>query len=154
MSKALNVAQNLVNLSIEKAKESYDDSYLITFYKMHKLLYYAQGLSLMRNGRTLFDEDIRAYHCGPFIEELSDFLLTNIDNPVTKKFETAILPNDDMSILKEVISFRGKKGGRELGIETKNRNAWKQAMGKGEKTVISVQDIKDDVSALIKESGD
>ncbi len=154
MSKALNVAQNLVNLSIERAEETSDNSYLITFYKMHKLLYYAQGLSLIENGRVLFDEDIHAYRCGPFIEELSDFLLTNIDNPVTKKFETAILSKDDMSILEKVILFRGQLDGRALGIETKNRDAWKKTIKKGDKTVILVQDIKNDVSTLFEESGD
>lgn len=154
MSKALNVAQNLVNLSIERAEETSDNSYLITFYKMHKLLYYAQGLSLIKNGRVLFDEDIHAYHCGPFIEELSDFLLTNVDNPAKEKFATPKLSDEDMETLEKTISFRGRLDGRTLGIETKKRDAWKNAIAREDKAVISVQDIQDDVSTLIKESRD
>lgn len=42
----------------------------VTTYKLHKLLYYAQGWSLAWDGEPLFDAKIKAYENGPVVSAL------------------------------------------------------------------------------------
>lgn len=70
MCKVVDAAMTMVNHSIDVAKKTGDRRYLVNFYKLHKLLYYAQGYMLSRYGKGIFEEEIEAHKCGPFINEL------------------------------------------------------------------------------------
>ena len=53
-----------------------DSGDVITNLKAQKLLYYAQGISLAKTGKPLFDEDFIAWQHGPVIPGLYDELKT------------------------------------------------------------------------------
>lgn len=70
MCKVADVARVMVNHSIDYAYNKNDPRYYIDFYKLHKLLYYAQGYMLTHYKQYLFEEDIEARECGPYIPAL------------------------------------------------------------------------------------
>lgn len=72
MCKVADAAMTMVNQSIDLVNQTGDSRYYTDFYKLHKLLYYAQGYMLVHYKKRLFDEDICAHKCGPFIKELLD----------------------------------------------------------------------------------
>ncbi len=53
-----------------------DSGDVITNLKAQKLLYYAQGISLAKTGKPIFDEDFIAWQHGPVIPGLYDELKT------------------------------------------------------------------------------
>ena len=67
MHKTADVAMKMVNHSIELKKKYGNDAYYMDFVKLHKLMYLAQCAMLANYGRPLFEEQITAYGCGPYV---------------------------------------------------------------------------------------
>lgn len=73
MCKVADIAMMMINKSIHMAKQAGDDRYLMDFEKLHKLLYLGQCCMMSQYGRTLFEEDITAHRCGPYVDDM-DFI--------------------------------------------------------------------------------
>lgn len=59
---------DVANFFIRIANQSEDDQ--ITNLKLNKLLYYAQGVTLARTGKPLFDNPIEAWTHGPVVPDI------------------------------------------------------------------------------------
>lgn len=68
MCMARDVAVVMINKSIDLAEEKNDDRYFMDFVKLHKLLYLGQCFILSRYGMRLFEDDISAHRCGPYVD--------------------------------------------------------------------------------------
>ena len=73
MKDAYTVALGVVKLSVQRSERSEDERYLMDYTKLHKLLYYAQCLSLAKYDAPIFYEDVVHHDSGPCVEELSRF---------------------------------------------------------------------------------
>ena len=68
MCKVADVAMTMVNRSIELAQSTGDENYYMDFVKLHKLLYLGQCAMLSTYDQLLFEEQISAHRCGPYVE--------------------------------------------------------------------------------------
>lgn len=68
MAKVQDVAQFFIGLANDQAKQDRGD--LMTHLRLQKLLYFAQGWSLQRYGRPLFEEDMEAWRLGPVVRSI------------------------------------------------------------------------------------
>lgn len=73
MAKAIDAAIYLSNKVNELKRINKNINYTIDYYKIHKMLYIAQGIMLAKYNKTLFDESIRTHIDGPNIDGLSIF---------------------------------------------------------------------------------
>lgn len=115
MCKVADAAKVMINYSIEVAARNQDNQYLLNFYKLHKLLYLAQGYMLVHYNKQLFEEDIEAHTCGPYIPELHR-LPINFDVITEKFLDSEICPitEDRKLAIKYVIERFGSKSKDEL----------------------------------------
>ena len=67
MCLASDVAMTMVNRSIEMAKTRSNNQYYLDSVKLHKLLFLGQYYMLKHYGRPLFEEEITAHYCGPYV---------------------------------------------------------------------------------------
>lgn len=67
MCMAKDAAMVMVNNAIAMAKEKDDPRYFLTAIRLHKMLYLAQGYMLTVHGVTLFEDEIEAHRCGPYV---------------------------------------------------------------------------------------
>lgn len=107
----------------------------MTTIKIQKLLYYAQGLSLARRGRPMFDEPFEAWARGPVCKPVYDRFRTNAtygviclskirsDDPVSE------LSDGDKPLLDEVWEKLAHKSGHTLVYMTHQEAPWKEAYG-------------------------
>ena len=68
MAKARDVARFFIDLAQKRAEHHLDDR--MTNLRLQKMLYFAQGWSLARNGKPLFEEPIEAWPYGPVVPEV------------------------------------------------------------------------------------
>lgn len=68
MAKARDVARFFIDLAQKRAEHQLDDR--MTNLRLQKMLYFAQGWSLARNGKPLFEEKIEAWPYGPVVPEV------------------------------------------------------------------------------------
>ena len=61
-------AQDVANFFIDLAQA--EDNMCLTNEKVNKLVYLAQGWSIVRLNRKLFDEIIQAHECGPVVPSI------------------------------------------------------------------------------------
>lgn len=125
MNQIENIAAYIINKSIDMAKE-YGDQYYCDIYKLHKLLFYAQGLFLARLSMTMFSEKIRAFDCGPLVEGVDYFLDYYGLEPMKNYF-----PLDEQKILyqkRETLNYTIKRYGdlsREKIVNlSRNEQVW------------------------------
>lgn len=86
MCKVADAAKVMVNHSIDMALKEDNSNYYTDFYKLHKLLYYAQGYMLAHYKIHLFEEPIEAHSCGPFIPALLKLPISGY-GAITEKFK-------------------------------------------------------------------
>ena len=89
MCKASDVANFFIRLSLSDSED------YITNLKLNKLMYYAQGWSLARLGKPLFQNDIQAWKYGPVIPSVYHSFKHNGNNPITRKSEIAVSESAD-----------------------------------------------------------
>lgn len=136
MCKVIDAAMTLVNYSIDKRDETGNDSYYVDFYKLHKLLYYAQGYMLAKEGIQLFEEDIEAHNCGPLIPEVGE--LAGQFDSITKRFfnnNIFALTPDRINVIKFIVNKIGFYTKEKLVNMSKQGSLYKYyyAMGSGTK---------------------
>jgi uncharacterized phage-associated protein len=91
--------------------------------KLHKLLYYCQGIHLAHAGRPLFDETISAWDRGPVVGTLWKHE-HDADNAPTRS--RAELTNEQLGTISYVVSTYGKLSGGDLSRLTHSEDPWKR----------------------------
>lgn len=124
MCKVADAAKTMINYSIDIA-EAKGNEYLLDFYKLHKLLYYAQGYTLVHYNKQLFEENIEAHSCGPYITELHR-LPINFDVITVKFPESDICPitEDRKAAIRYVIERFGNMSKAELTTQSKRSSPY------------------------------
>lgn len=126
MCRAIDVAEVMIEESINLREKYNDDRYYLDFYKLNKLMYIAQGVALSKKSRTIFVDDIFAYKCGPYIKELEYVFFDWGFNPISKKYNVEIvLPPDIREILVKVLEDFGMHDRHILGLLAKSQKPWK-----------------------------
>ena len=140
MCKVADAAKLMINHAIDLAKRTNDPRYYADFYKLHKLLYYAQGYMLTHYGKHLFEEDVEAHNCGVLIPKLLDLPIDY--DAITKKFdENDILPltSDRVEAIDHTLSRYGSMSKDELVNQCRNDPVYRKCASAGSpegKTVI------------------
>ncbi|MDT2395592.1 DUF4065 domain-containing protein [Enterococcus avium] len=119
--------------------EAIDDN--LTQMKLHKLMYYAQGVKLAVDSSRLFDEEMLAWEHGPVIRSVYDRFhgQRELSSIVTEEeIENYSLVADDENsrmVLEAVYEqFGGYSAGQLRNMthsETPWREAWKSGLGNG-----------------------
>ena len=68
MAKVQDVAKFFIGYATEQAKNGQGEP--MTNLRLQQLLYLAQGWHLARYGKPLFEEEIKAWPCGPVVPEV------------------------------------------------------------------------------------
>ncbi len=134
---------DIANFFIDLANKT-DDDY-ITNLKLNKLLYYAQGVSLARRDKTLFEEDIEAWKYGPVIpsiykkyKDLGKMPIQETDANYTPEVFTA----QEIGILLDVMrEFGIFTGGKLVSLTHAPDTPWSKSFSNNER-IISNKDIK------------
>lgn len=127
MCKVKDAAMLMVNHAIDKAAICEDSRYYTDFYKLHKLLYYAQGYMLTKYHHHLFEEEIYAHHCGPIIPALLSLSIGY--GPIKNKFpESEICPLTDRAVesIDTTLRLWGARSKDELVHLTKSDSFYRQ----------------------------
>jgi uncharacterized phage-associated protein len=90
--------------------------------KLHKLLYYCQGIHLAHTGQPLFEETISAWDRGPVVGTLWK---QEAEEGPARRRDTQ-LTNVELSTVSYVISTYGKLSGGVLSRLTHNEDPWKR----------------------------
>ena len=138
--KAIDIANFYVQLSKSISDDSMDNL------KINKMLYYAQGFSLAKLGKNLFDEDFQAWDYGPVIPEVYHAFKCcgrkSIDEP-TDEFDEDELGNDEFNLLIDVFSAYGKYTGWALKEMTHIKGGpWEKVYEPGKNRVISADSMR------------
>lgn len=137
----------LINKSIDVAEESKDPRYYADYYKLHKMLFYAQGEVLAEHDMPLFNEEIFAHECGPLVDNIDFLTLSYGFNKMTRylgggKLETPLLKMFT-DILDEIVIRYGQLDRNELICLSKSEKVWIDARKSHfEKPVISKDNLK------------
>jgi uncharacterized phage-associated protein len=96
----------------------------ITNLKLNKLLYFAQGINLMYNGKNLFAEDFKAWPYGPVVEKIYNRYKKYGSNPIiTEKIsDLSGIIEDDEEVLQYVIEEYGDISAWKLSMLTHEPN--------------------------------
>jgi uncharacterized phage-associated protein len=92
--------------------------------KLHKLLYYCQGIHLAHTGQPLFEETISAWDRGPVVGRLWK-QEHDAEEPPTRRPPVA-LTNVQLGTISYVVSTYGKLSGGDLSRLTHNEDPWKR----------------------------
>ena len=94
--------------------------------KIQKLLYYAQGFSLVLHNTPLFEEKIVAWQYGPVVEEVYQELKGyNGSIPPFDEQDNSYLTDGEMELLKEVYDVYGQFSATKLVEMTHDEMPWK-----------------------------
>lgn len=88
---AIDAAIYITNKIIDIKHSTHDTNYTVDFFKVHKLLYFAQGLMLSYYDYPMFKEDISAHTCGVYVGGLDSFYENVGTQEITKKIEDTII---------------------------------------------------------------
>ncbi len=128
------VARYFIVKSIDLAESTGNEKYYCDWYKLHKLMYYAQREMLSRYDECLFDGIIRAHDCGPMIDGIDyivllyDFIPIRNKRPGDDRFLRCIsfIFNDEqLSVLNKILRKYGKFDRDEIISEARADNLWK-----------------------------
>lgn len=126
----------LVRHSSEMERDEGVDENL-TQMKLHKLMYYAQGVSLAILSSRLFDEDLLAWKHGPVVKSIYDRfqgirdLDDTVDNEQIAKYEEIANDQNSRMILEAVYEQYGGFSAGQLRNMTHAEQPWIEAWDKG-----------------------
>lgn len=127
----------------------------VTNMSINKLLYFAQGLSLLKTGKPIFDENIEAWEFGPVIAKIYKKFKTFKDNPIpTQRYNIDTLSDDEQNILLETIARYGKYSPSELVTLTHaEKTPWKNVYDPAVKhKVIPQNEIKNYFASNVRKT--
>lgn len=118
MAKAIDIAKYFVSLSDSEAGDT------ISNLKVQKLLYYAQGFSLVILGKPLFDEDILAWNHGPVVASVYHELKHFGSSEISFQDCSVELDEADKQLLNDVYEVYGQFSAWKLRDMTHNEAPW------------------------------
>ena len=113
----------------------------ITTFKLHKLLYYAQGWALAWDGAKLFDAKIKAYDNGPCVSTL--FHEHRGQRHVSRwpQGDSARLAPEEVDTIRAVLEMYGRKTPAELVDMTHAEPPWLAARA-AERDEITIESMR------------
>lgn len=143
MYKAVDIANFFIDLA------NSDEEGYITNMKVNKLVYFAQGWSLVRYGRKLFDENIEAWTHGPVIPSVYHAFKAYGKHNITAvhgKYDVDMFTADDLDLLADVALAYAKYDASELRRMTHEpQSPWNQVYAERQNNVISDDSIVADL---------
>jgi uncharacterized phage-associated protein len=130
-----------------------EQSGTMTTYKLHKLLYYAQGWSLAWDGKPLFDAKVKAWENGPVVSSLFNDHRGVKHVHAWPNGQSSQLSDEEKDAVRAVLEMYGAKSPDELVAMTHEEAPWKNAWT-GDKTTareITVDAMTDFFSKLAAE---
>ncbi len=114
--------------------------------KLNKILYYAQGWSLIKNKTRLFEDDIQAWDYGPVIPDVYHTYKCCGKGPIVEpedSFDESRLSGEELELLINVYMNYGKYTGWALKDMTHaNGSPWSQVYEKGMNRIIPLDIIE------------
>lgn len=87
MCMVADAAMTMVNKAIDLAEKTGDRSYYLDYIAVHKLLFLCQHKMLHDFGVPMFEEEIHARNCGPYIDGMNFLTVKRDVLEITKRFE-------------------------------------------------------------------
>ena len=141
MCKVSDIANFFINLSLSDTED------YITNLKLNKLIYFAQGWSLVRFGKPLFHNDIQAWKYGPVIPSIYYEYRKCGNSPITvidDSYSNKVFSGEQYSLLLDIYGEYGKFTARALTAMThENGTPWSRYYEEGKNTVIPKNAIKE-----------
>jgi uncharacterized phage-associated protein len=115
-----------------------DEDASIGITKLQKLLYYAQGYSLVKLGYPLFGDEIRAYEHGPVVKKVWKNAPAKLPNEEFKPlklevdFDFSTFTLDESQILADVWETFGAHSARYLSHKTHKDKPWIEAWARAQ----------------------
>ncbi len=146
-------ALDIANFYIQLVNSLPDNS--IDNLKLNKIIYYAQGWSLVRLGHPLFTNEIQAWDYGPVVPEVYREFRHCGSEPIDKPsavFDEDRLSSQELSLLVDVYDNYGKYTGWALKEMTHRKGSpWDRVYQKGMNSVITCESM---MEAFSKDSID
>jgi uncharacterized phage-associated protein len=120
-----------------------DDNDSMTNLRLNKLLYFAQGWSLARTGKPLFNNNFEAWKFGPVVPEIYRKYKPYGKNPIDQvdfSYNYNSLSNDDYELLIDVAREYGKYSAGAL-VDISHDKPWKDAHNLCEGEIINQEKI-------------
>lgn len=145
MCKVADAAKIMVNLAIDQVTKTGNENYYADFYKLHKLLFYSQWYMLSKNHIQLFDDEIEAHTCGPFIPKLLELDMGGYGPIQTKYDESEYFPItiDRIQAMEFIITEFGKKTKDELVSASKKSKLYTDFYSKEKNRIIPKADMEE-----------
>ncbi|MEZ0180289.1 Panacea domain-containing protein ['Camptotheca acuminata' phytoplasma] len=101
----------------------------VTNMKLHKLIYYIQGVYLAKYNEKMFDSALESWLYGPIFPELYLQIYKNSYHPVRiiEKGDKNKITEKQAKIIDLVIEKQGYKTAGELSEQTHNESPWLEA---------------------------
>lgn len=107
MARVQDVAKMFIEIAASQSKAGRGD--LMTNLRLQKLLYFAQGWSLARLGKPLFDAQLEAWKYGPVVPEIYRRYSGNGDRGIESEgFDAHALADEECEIVLDVMREYGK----------------------------------------------
>lgn len=125
-------ALDVANFFIVHCKDTEDP---MTNARVNKYVYFAQGYSLGRTGKPLFEDKIEAWDMGPVIPDLYDRFKTHKNYPLTDiegEYNPEAFTKDELQILIDVmIDFRNMSTEAVIDKTHEDGTPWRDVYNKG-----------------------
>jgi uncharacterized phage-associated protein len=108
----------------------------MTTFKLHKLLYYAQGYSLAWDGAPLFSEKLKAYANGPVVSALINEHRGSRNVARWPKGDLTHLTDEQKDTVRAVIELHGRRSAEDLVDLTHGETPWIDARASGERDAV------------------
>lgn len=113
---------------------------------VNKLVYFAQGCSLARNGRPLFSDEIQAWDLGPVVRSVYDAFSPCGSRPISSvcgAYSPNLFSPDDLELLMDVFNYFGQFTPYALVNMTHEQGTpWREVYVRGQNNPISTEQMK------------
>lgn len=127
MNKARKTPIDILNLFLRLQSIDEDSGDVITNLKAQKLLYYTQGISMVKLGRPMFDDDFVAWQHGPVIVSVYDKLKKFKSGQIELRDSLNIddFSEDELNVIVSVYKTFGQFSAWKLRDMTHEEAPWK-----------------------------
>lgn len=157
MCMAIDAAIQIINKVLE-LKTTVNAQYNIDIFKIHKMLYYAQGLMLAEYDERLFCEPVYADISGPYIGGLDTLYLLTGEKEIVKEIDLpSVYETEGASIAltdnrRRILNFIAEKFGiqerNEVIFETKKQPPYRDTWDKYIRTVGFAEDYSSSLTTV------
>lgn len=140
MLKALDVA----NFFIDLTKDDPED--VMTNLRVNKLLYFAQGWSLVRNSEPLFEDEIQAWKYGPVVPAVYRTFSEHGHNRIATvrgEYSPDLFSSEQLELLLDIAREYGQYTSSALvGITHRAGTPWKKVYTEGKNNPITQESMR------------